>query len=246
MQKILIPILAVTLCIAVVFSVSVLSGSDSPAGTIPPQTGSHAATDPQMSAPPETVYTADELLSFPLELEDGRLLLAPPFSYDGLNPDCGNEEARNIASITLKNCSGQHLLRAELTLVASDGTEFPFLIEHVPAARQIMAFALDNTPLPAKQEWVDVRISAQFAEQQSLRDNGVSISENGMTIAVTNTSDEALTKLRIYCHNLLGEEYFGGEAYPYEINNLPAGETVTVEALDCILGIAEAAYTEGN
>ena len=130
--------------------------------------------------------------------------------------------------------------------MAADGTEILFHIEHLPSEKQITAFAQDNATLPAEAAWVEVRISAEFAQRQSLRGNGVDIRENGMRIDVTNNTDAELTNLTIYCHNVLGEEYFGGKSYPYEINNLPAGETVTVEALDCILGIAEAAYTEGN
>lgn len=72
------------------------------------------------------------------------------------------------------------------------------------------------------------------------------IAENGILLELTNTTGEARTNLSVYCHNLLGEEYFGGKAYLYKIENLPAGETVTVEAVDCIPGIAEAAYTEGK
>ena len=112
---------------------------------------------------------------FPLELENNRLLMNPPFSYDGLNPDSDYAEGRNIAAITVQNHSGQHLIQADLTLVAADGTEILFCVEHLPSDKRITAFALDNAPLPADAAWVEVLVSAQFAEQPSLRGNGVDI-----------------------------------------------------------------------
>lgn len=236
MKKFIIPLLAVLVCGILLAVLPASPESHPPAGSTPPQT---TASD-SPSAPTE------ETLIFPLELENNRLLMNPPFSYDGLNPDCDFAEGRNIAAITVQNHSGQHLLQADVTLVAADGSELLFRIEHLPSDKRVTAFALDNAPLPADAAWVEVRVSAQFAEHPSLRGNGVEISENGMLLEVTNRTDTELSNLKIYCHNLLGEEYFGGKSYPYEINNLPAGETVTVEALDCILGIAEAAYTEGN
>jgi len=235
MKKRIFPLLAVFLC-ALLLTVVLASP-----GTKAPASSKNDQTDP---VPPST--PAVETLTFPLELEDNRLLLNLPFSYDGLNPDCDNAEGLNIAAIMVKNLSAQHLVKAELTLIAADGAEILFHIEHLPSEKQITAFAQDNATLPAEAAWVEVRISAEFAQRQSLRGNGVDIRENGMRIDVTNSTDAELTNLTIYCHNLLGGEYFGGKSYSYKINNLPAGETVTVEALDCILGIAEAAYTEGN
>lgn len=236
MKKFIIPLLAVLVCGILLAVLPASPEPHPPAGSTPPQT---TASD-SPSAPTE------EALTFPLELENNQLLVNLPFSYDGLNPDCDFTEGRNIAAITVQNHSGQHLLQADVTLVAADGSELLFRIEHLPSDKRVTAFALDNAPLPADAAWVEARVSAQFTEHPSLRGSSVEISENGMLIDVTNSTDTELSNLKIYCHNLLGEEYFGGKSYPYEINNLPAGETVTVEALDCILGIAEAAYTEGN
>lgn len=236
MKKFILPLLAVLVCGILLAAMLASPETKVPASSTPPQSTGSDSTSP----------IPEKVLLFPLELENNRLLMNPPFSYDGLNPDSDYAEGRNIAAITVQNHSGQHLIQADLTLVAADGTEILFRIEHLPSNKRITAFALDNAPLPADAAWVEVLVSAQFAEQPSLRGNGVEITENGMLLDVTNSTDTELSNLKIYCHNLLGEEYFGGKSYPYEINNLPAGETVTVEALDCILGIAEAAYTEGN
>ena len=245
MKKFILPLLAVLICGILLAAMLAFPETKVPASSTPPQT---TITDspPQSTGSDSTSPIPEEVLLFPLELENNRLLMNPPFSYDGLNPDSNYAEGRNIAAITVQNQSAQHLIQADLTLVAADGTEILFCVEHLPSDKRITAFALDNAPLPADAAWVEVLVSAQFAEQPSLRGNGVDITENGMLLEVTNSTDTELSNLKIYCHNLLGEEYFGGKSYPYEINNLPAGETVTVEALDCILGIAEAAYTEGN
>ena len=235
MKHFLIPILAVALCGLLLAAVLTLPDSETPAVPNAPQSSSDSTSAP-----------AVEPLTFPYEPEQNRILLNSPFSYDGMNPDCDYADGKNIAAITVKNHSGQHLVQADLTLVAAGGIEIPFRIEHLPTDRAITAFALDNAPLPAEAEWIEVRISTQYAQQHTLCGNGVDITEHGMLIDVTNNTGAELTNLKINCHNLLGEEYFGGKSYPYEINNLPDGETVTVEALDCVLGIAEVAYTEGN
>lgn len=248
MKKSLIPFLVIGLCLIVLtigLHLAAPAAPDAPGEnltqpTVPVVSASAEATGPAASVP------AGRVLTFPLEPGQDGLIVESPFTYDGPNPDCGFTEGQSIAAITVKNTSGRHLVLADITLVLSDGTQIPFRIEHIPATKRVTAFALNNASVSADAVWTDIRISTQFAETESLRGDGVSITENGILMEVTNDTAAALDHLTIYCHNLLGDAYFGGTAYPYVINNIPSGATVTVEAQDCILGIAEAAYTEGN
>lgn len=214
------------------------------APTIPQQT--HSSEDPVTPTLPEETAHSAEVLEFPVSLENGDLLLQTPFTYDGPNPDCDNAEGRNIAAITVKNCSGSHLISASFTLILDDGTEIPFLVEHIPSTRQATAFALDNSQLPSDASWSQILVTAEFAEAACLREHGLAVQETGAHIDLSNETGTELTNLMIYCHNLLGDEYFGGKAYPYKVNNIPAGGTASVDAMDCILGIAEVAYATGN
>lgn len=200
-----------------------------PVGTTP---AGPAKTDPQEDADP--AFT----VAFPLDLEDGRLRIETLFTYDGMNPDCGYEESNNIATITLRNLSGQHLDQADIGLTMSDGTVLQFHADQIPAGKSALLFCIDNTALVKDSACLEVACSASFSSASAQSDD-VLTSMSGTTIEVVNTSGRNIKQIVIYCHNLLGEEYFGGIAYPYEINDLSADGRATVNALDCFLGVAE-------
>lgn len=62
---------------------------------------------------------------------------------------------------------------------------------------------------------------------------------DGTTVTITNNTAQGIPVLTVYCRDPFGEEYFGGKAYEYTVNNLSVNGTVTVEALDSILGLPE-------
>lgn len=226
---------------------------EEPNTTIPsatqPATEAPVETEPvsiETTAPPEETLPAVPTLEFPLYQENDRLLLEPPFSYDGLNPDCGYAEGTGIAAITVTNCSDRHLDQAEFTLILADGTGIPFRIEHIPAGKKVTAFALDNSVVPEGAQWTGIQSFAQFAQQDCLRFHGLSVQEIGTDITLSNTTGSDMTDVTIYCHDLLGDVYFGGKTYSYKVNNIPAGGNTSVEALDSVLGIAEVSYAAGN
>lgn len=177
-------------------------------------------------------------VQFPLELEMGALQIESLFQYDGINPDCGNEEGSNIASITVKNTSNKYLVEAKIQVELRDGTRASFLVTHLPAGKTAMAFATDNTAMDSTNSCVDVSCSAVWEETDKLLPEAVILSVDGVTITLKNNTDQEIPELKIYCRSPFDEEYFGGIAYEYTVN-LPAYERTTVEALDCILGLAE-------
>ena len=178
-------------------------------------------------------------VQFPLELENGALTIESLFQYDGINPDCGNEEGKNIASITVKNTSGKYLAEAKIELELGDGTQASFVISHLPAGKSAMAFATDNTAMDSSDICVNADCTALWLEVAELLPETVTVSLDGTTITLKNNTAQEIPELIIYCRSPFDEEYFGGIAYEYTVNNLPANGTTTVEALDCILGLAE-------
>lgn len=199
-------------------------------------------TDPyyvQETATPETTEAAEAGRVFPLALEDGRLEIDSLFPFSGINPDCGNQEGTDIAAIQLKNVSGSYLTEAKITLTLADGGQVNFAVMDLAAGKSVMAFSTENLSIPAGAVCVDAECSAVFDDTAVTMPEEVSVSVSGVTITLTNTSDENLSQVVVYCRSALGEDPFGGITYQYVVTGLPAGESTTVEASDCIMGMAE-------
>lgn len=185
-------------------------------------------------------------VTLPLELEGGKLLLGGVLQFDGINPDCGNESGSNIAAASLTKQSDTYLRRAELSVTTADGAVLHFVVTDVPAGKSIMAFATDNASLQTGAAVADVTCQAEFDPDVALNAERVETSVDGTRITVKNKADTALENLVVYCHCTLGDQYFGGVTYSYMINTLAAGETAELDAVDCILGLAEVARVAIN
>lgn len=176
---------------------------------------------------------------FPMTLAEGKLEIQSLFQFDGINPDCGNQEGTDIASVMLKNVSGEYLAEAKLTLTLTDGTKLNFKVNDLPAGKTVMAFSAENASMAGGAVCADAACEAVWEEGGSPMPEQIGVSVDGMSVTLTNNSGADISKLVIYCRCPLGEEYFGGAAYSYTVHDLAANETVTVDAVDCILGMAE-------
>ena len=199
-----------------------------------------------LSQPAQTVQPASETteptvptLSFPLSLDDGRLEVRSLFPFSGINPDCGNQEGTDIAAIELTNTSGAYLTRADITLALPDGTQLDFTVTGLPAGTAAMAFSVENRSISEGTGCVSAECDASYDGTAAAESDKVSVSVSGTTLTVVNTTAEPLSQIVIDCRSPLGDEYFGGMTYSYTVNDLPAGATTTVDAADCIMGIAE-------
>lgn len=232
------------LALSIFAATRLLPGADVNTGTNKPAHTTQdipTSLDPSDPHPlPDLTTPVTEAMDFPLTLEGGDLLIDSLFSFDGINPDCGYEESRDIASLKLVNTSGRHLSLAEITLTMSDGTELRFSAQHIAPGRSASVFCVTNTSLPRDAQCKSVQCHAEFTTEPMSDDLTVQV--NGMEINVTNDTDKDIRNIVLYCHNILGDEYFGGIAYPYEINSLSAGESTTLIAADCLLGIADVSY----
>lgn len=195
----------------------------------------------QTTAPVETTETAPTIstVAFPLTVDDGRLEINSLFQFSGINPDCGDQEGEDIAAIVLKNVSSLYLAEAKVTLTLLDGTQLNFFVTELPAGASVMAFSTENLSIPAHAECISTACETSFDPTAVTVSDQVTAEADGVHITLTNISDQDISQIVVYCRSPLGEEYFGGTTYSYTVTDLPAGESTTVDAVDCILGMAE-------
>lgn len=206
----------------------------------------YAASSDLLNAEADQAETAENIhaLKFPLLLEDGKLEIDSVFQFDGLNPDCGNQSGDNIAAITLKNLSDEYLSAAEISLKSTEETELRFAVTNVPAGAAVIAFSVDNIAVDAETFYSDVVCDASFGANASMSDGAISAAVDGIHITLRNNTDADINEVVVYCHSTLGDQYFGGITYSYTANNLPANGTAELDAVDCILGLAEVVRIE--
>lgn len=235
-------IVAVVLALAVVLAAMVLYGMPlllyrlSGADQLDNNDGMEELTAATTSTEPSN-SAAVSAVTLPLSLEDGKLEIESLFQFDGINPDCDNRQGDNIASVLLKNTSELFLTEATIAIELSDGTKTSFTVTNLPAGKSAMAFAVDNAPMNDTVCCVGVSSSATW--DSAMEPDGIAVSVDGVAITLTNLKDKDIPEVIVYCRAPFGEEYFGGITYEYKINDLPANGTATIEAIECIMGLAE-------
>lgn len=175
---------------------------------------------------------------FPYELEDGKLEVNSLFQFSGQNPDCGEEDGENIASLEVVNKSGQHLANAKITVTLESGAELRFEITDLPAGQSVMVFEKNNTSYETSDKCITVEDTAEFEETTALMEDRLAVDVQETSVTLTNTSDEDLTNLLLHCHCFVDDTYFGGLTYSYSVESIPAGQSITVQADECYLGTA--------
>ena len=182
-------------------------------------------------------YEWQDAVEFPVKLEDGKVEIESLFPFSGVNPDSGKQEAVDTAAIVLRNTSDTYLKEAKVTAVLGDGTELVFRATDIPAGEAAMAFSVENADLLATDLCVDLMAETSFEEVQSVE--ALEAFADGMTITLQNTSAEDLEQIAVYYRDVFDDKYFGGMAYTCAIEKLAAGETVTVQAGESLLGVIE-------
>ena len=186
---------------------------------------------------PQVTYSEEDALTFPILLENGKLEVENLFSFSGINPDSGNQESDDLASITLKNASEAYLEQAMIQVTLLDGTECTFVVTDLPAGKSTMAFATGNESLAQEVSCVALSCEASFTELEPW--DQLSVSTVGTTVTLQNNSGEDITNIDVYCRDAFGESYFGGITYKHTISNLPANQSATVDVTDSLLGMIE-------
>lgn len=180
-------------------------------------------------------------LEFPYKLEKGKLEVASVFQFTGINPDCNDEDGEDICSVQLKNCSGEYLNYADITVELSDGTKREFRIEDIPSDQSVLAFEEKNQSYDGQAKVTKITAKTSYTEDASLEEDVISITEDASGIHITNISSEELGNIVVKYHCYMDDMYFGGTAYEGSVESLAAGKETVLEASECYLG--EAAVT---
>ena len=181
---------------------------------------------------------AQEDVSFPCLLAEDSLSCTSLFQYSGDNPDCGGQAGEEIASLAVTNQSEKHLASAKLTAKLADGTKRVFQLADIPAGQTVWVFAQDNGSFTSSNTCKELKCEASFAEEPPFLADQVAVEAEGISVTLTNLTDEDLAGLTVYCHCLFDGTYFGGLTYAYPVDGIPAGESVTIQAEECYLGEA--------
>lgn len=197
---------------------------------------SSAAVENSQTSSSESV--SDVGLEFPYEADEGRLVIESLFSSDVTNPDSDNASAEGIASLAFRNVSGDFLRSAVFYVTMTDGTERTFKAEAVPDGAVDWAFEIENQTMDLQQAVEDVSFDTVYGAYENSVMDLVSLVITDTQIQLTNNSDQVLTNLKVYCHNDLGEAYYGGTVYTYTVESVSPGETVTIDAAECYLGVS--------
>lgn len=181
-------------------------------------------------------------LEFPYALEDGALEINSVFQYTGANPDCMWEEGENTGAIVLVNRSEKYLEKAEIAVTLSNEDVLRFQVSDIPAGETAWVFEMENGVYPVSEYCVSAEGKAKFSKDKGLTSEKVAARAEGMTLELSNSTDKDLQNLTVRCHILFNDAYFGGTTYSYQVENIPAGGSTTVEATDCFLGEATAVW----
>ncbi|MBR4888076.1 MAG: hypothetical protein IKU17_02920 [Clostridia bacterium] len=179
-------------------------------------------------------------VTFPGDVDEGRLKIHALFQSSILNPDAGNAMATDVASIEVGNISGQHLESAQITVVLSGGTVLEFVLYDLPAGQRAWVFDKNNTVLPKNAACSSVTCTAAYAAETPLMTDELSAEADGTAVTLTNLSDSELGDLTLVFRCLFEEDlYFGGAVYTYSIESISPGESVTLSVDECFLGTAQ-------
>lgn len=192
---------------------------------------SSSASEETTSAEPENV------VAFPVVLDGGKIEIESLFQFSGINPDSENQEAKDVASISLANVSSDFLIEATVNVTFADGQSVSFVVSNLPSGASAMAFSLENATLLSSDSCVDIEVASTYTDDNC--PDGVEISVEGMEITLSNSSSEDINKLSVYYRDVYDDKYFGGITYSYSIEHLSAGESTTFFAEKSLLGMVE-------
>lgn len=179
-----------------------------------------------------------QMISFPYELEEGKIEILSMFQASIENPDCNNEIGEDTAALEIINKSEEYCHKAVVKVILEDGTEFEFEATDIPPGKTVWAFDINNSSIVSDYVCAEVTGKAEFGDSSFLEDK-VSFDVEEMTITVQNETDEVLTNILVKCHCLFEDIYFGGITYEYPISAIPADGQVVIDAVDCFMGTAE-------
>ena len=180
----------------------------------------------------------EQQITFPYELEDGKLQIDSLFQFTGTNPDCEDQECEEVGALQLTNVSEEYLASSDITIKFSDGSEMLFLVEDIPAGKSVVAFEIENVMYDDKTEVISITAKTKYSSNVSLKEESVLLNADDIGIAIENISQNALKDVSVKYHCNLNDIYFGGKSYECLVKSLAVGESVLLDTSECYLGEA--------
>lgn len=175
-----------------------------------------------------------EKFEFPIALDENRLEIGSVYGSAMINPDCENAYGEEIATIQLKNVSGNYLKSAKIQVKLSNGDTFHFVVEELPTDMELMAFDIENQDYDNTYRVEDIQVETEYGEIVSADEVSWSVTDSEIT--VENKSNKKKKNITIYYHCVIDDWGYGGTAYELMIDSLEPGESRTVTEQYCFVG----------
>ena len=179
-------------------------------------------------------------MTFPYDLDDGKLTVQSIFQSSIDNPDCHDKYEDDIASLEIVNNSDQLLKEADITVETDDGT-LTFHIESLPAKETMWVFESKNQSIDLEEAYYDMSIDSQYTDQSLLvNDLDISLQDYQTEVTVTNKTSKDIQNISIDFHTKFEGVLYGGKTYNHQISQLKANESVKVNVIETFMGTPEA------
>lgn len=179
--------------------------------------------------------TESHVVSFPFVSEDGILQITSLIQFDGPNADMDQSEVADIAGLQVVNISEQYIEEADVRLVMTDGQEYSFLIQDLPAGAGAAVFERSSLLYDGKTDCSDIECTAQTADV-SLEEDTVAVRTDGAAITVTNISEYPIHNMTVIYRCMAEDIYIGGISYQIPVPELDPGDSFTYEDTACQMG----------
>lgn len=195
-------------------------------------------TEAPESTPTETPATPTPKpgIEFPYVVDEDGLQAEAVFQLGGVNPDCQDEMCENAGALQVKNVSDKYLESADIKAVLTDGAEFNFHVEDVPAGETVLAFDTENKEYDGKTNVKTMEAETTYSADASLKEEALNITVEEDGIHVENISGSDIGNLTVKYHCMFDDAYYGGISYEKTVETLGADETVVLDASECYIG----------
>lgn len=183
----------------------------------------------------------DKEIAFPYLFDENRLEVTNIITFDGPNTDNDNQMGENIAAIQLTNKSNEHLKNISIQLEMQDDQVYSFVIEELPAGKQVLALETDNKTYDGQTKCKDVSFETSFTQDKT---DQVSVRVEDSVLSIENTTDTVLKDVTVYYHCLADSFYFGGKVFKVTFPELLPNQVETYVDSLCWMGEAEVVRVE--
>lgn len=169
-------------------------------------------------------------MGFPYTDESEGVVIEAVYSYSGYYLEDGSdEEISNVAMLEVTNISEEVIEYGTVSLTA-DGEDLQFHISLVPAGATVLVMEADKKGCSESADCSYGGCEIAYAATYGMCEDQVTIENNGSgALTVTNISSSDIAELHVFYKNQMDTaEYVGGISYTFKLEDLAAGESMTV------------------